>query len=102
MSKKDHEYRCNVCNKDYSTYNTLWVHNKKFHNNNVLNVKNGVFNVKINVKNVKINKSLTCDICNTVFNSRGAKSIHKKNVKIILLKLKILNLKNILQHLKIK
>jgi hypothetical protein len=32
MPKKDHEYRCNICNKEYSTYNTLWVHNKKYHN----------------------------------------------------------------------
>ena len=26
-------YKCNICNKDYSSYQTLWVHNKKFHNN---------------------------------------------------------------------
>lgn len=27
-------YRCNICNKDYSSYQSLWIHNKKFHNNN--------------------------------------------------------------------
>jgi len=26
------EYRCNICNKTYSSYQSLWIHNKKFHN----------------------------------------------------------------------
>ena len=25
------EYKCNDCNKNYSNYNSLWTHNKKFH-----------------------------------------------------------------------
>ena len=24
-------YECDMCNKIYKTYQTLWVHNKKFH-----------------------------------------------------------------------
>jgi hypothetical protein len=28
------EYHCNICNKLYSSYQSLWIHNKKFHNNN--------------------------------------------------------------------
>ena len=32
-SKKTIEYKCNICNKFYKTYQTLWKHNKKFHNN---------------------------------------------------------------------
>ena len=77
--KKD-VYYCNICNKNYKTYKTLWEHNKKFHTINVKNVNDNVKkyeeNVKTNVKNVK--KSLICNYCNKLFNTRAAKSIHKK------------------------
>jgi len=73
---------CNICNKIYSSYKSLWNHNKDFHKNNVNNVNNNVNDVKENVKNVKENvkivKSLTCELCNKIFNNRPAKSIHKK------------------------
>jgi hypothetical protein len=82
------EYKCDKCNKYYKTYQTLWKHNKEFHKNNNTNVKNVKINVKNgeenvknvdkNVKNVKLIKSLTCEICNKIFNNRPAKSIHKK------------------------
>jgi hypothetical protein len=26
------EYRCTICDKKYKTYQTLWKHNKYFHN----------------------------------------------------------------------
>ena len=25
------EYICNICNKHYSSYQSLWIHNKKYH-----------------------------------------------------------------------
>jgi len=31
------EYKCNDCNKTYSGYQSLWIHNKKFHKISVLN-----------------------------------------------------------------
>ncbi len=65
---------CNICNKIYSSYKSLWNHNKEFHKN-----KNNEFNI-VNT-NVKIIKSLTCELCNKIFNNRPAKSIHKKNVQ---------------------
>ena len=73
------DYNCNTCKKKYSSYQSLWIHNKKFHNNNVKNVINNVKNVINNVKENK--KSLTCEICNKTFNNRPAKSIHKKTCK---------------------
>ena len=74
------EFPCKVCNKDYSSYKSLWNHTNKFHNNNVKNVKENVKNVK---ENVKENRSLTCEYCKKVFNNRPAKSIHKKTCKLI-------------------
>ena len=30
------EYNCKICNKKYKSYQSLWNHNKKFHNPNVV------------------------------------------------------------------
>uniref|UniRef100_A0A6C0D9Y7 KilA-N domain-containing protein n=1 Tax=viral metagenome TaxID=1070528 RepID=A0A6C0D9Y7_9ZZZZ len=70
------EFQCEICNKNYSSYKSLWNHNNKFHNINVKNVKEDVKNVKENVKENL--RSLTCEYCKKVFNNRPAKSIHKK------------------------
>jgi hypothetical protein len=29
------EYTCNDCNKKYYNYQSLWIHNKKYHNNKI-------------------------------------------------------------------
>jgi hypothetical protein len=72
-------YKCLDCNKDYSSYQSLWIHNKKFHNINVKNsVKNIVKNVKNSVKNVK-NDNYICELCNKTFSCRQSKHEHKKN-----------------------
>lgn len=31
MDNKDGLNKCNICNKRYSSYKSLWNHNKKFH-----------------------------------------------------------------------
>ena len=31
MSKVIADYRCKICEKNYSSYQSLWIHNKKFH-----------------------------------------------------------------------
>ena len=82
MEKSYIEYICKICNKKYSSYQSLWIHNKKFHNNcveiKIQKLKN-VENIKKNVEKIEnINKSLICEFCNKIFNSRSAKSHHKK------------------------
>ena len=72
---------CNTCNKEYSSYSSLWNHNKNIHKNNIKNVINNINIVNENVK--KNNKSLTCEYCNKVFNNRPSKSIHKKICQVI-------------------
>ena len=35
------KYCCNICSKNYASYQSLWIHNKKFHstsNNNDINL----------------------------------------------------------------
>ena len=41
------EYKCKICNKQYSSYQSLWIHNKKYHsikfnNNTILAQKKNV------------------------------------------------------------
>jgi len=64
----DSIFNCNICNKNYSSKNSLYNHNNKYHNIKIIN---------------KNSKSLTCDICNKIFNTRPAKSMHKKKCKTI-------------------
>jgi hypothetical protein len=76
---------CNICNKNYSSYKSLWNHNKKFHNNNVTTVNNVNTNVNTNVNNVNNIHQIKCENCNKIFKSRQAKSLHiKKYCKIII------------------
>ena len=87
-------YRCNICNKDYKTYQTLWKHNKQYHINNC---NTTLMFVNANSKNVNPNvnvcsKSLICEYCNRIFNNRPAKSQHKKVCKEIKPKQKELEL----------
>jgi hypothetical protein len=56
-------YMCNLCNKNYKNYKSFWTHNKQFH--------------KIKEETI-VPKSLQCEYCNKIFNTRSAKSIHKK------------------------
>jgi len=57
------EFPCKVCNKDYSSYKSLWNHNKKFHhiidNKCSIDVQKCSYDVQkssINVQKCSINK----------------------------------------------
>jgi len=97
MDTINRSYKCNICNKIYSSYKSLWNHNKIFHINkidvksNVQNVQSIVPNVQSNVQNniqdniqsnitnnINNNKIIKCEYCNKIFNARSTKSEHKK------------------------
>ena len=80
MNKKSIEYNCNICNKEYKTYQTWWKHNKHFHKNIYENCQ-PMTNIRQELSNKSQNllcKIILCDICNKQFNTRQAKSAHKK------------------------
>ena len=77
---KVYEYSCNDCNKLYSSYQSYWNHNKKFHTKNVQLCSINVQNCSTNVQ-LCSNKSLICNFCNKIFNSRSTKSMHQKKCK---------------------
>jgi hypothetical protein len=59
------EYRCNICNKLYSSYKSLWNHNKKFHKN-IVTQNNLSITPIITHDNLSINK-LKCKYCSKIF-----------------------------------
>lgn len=75
------EYRCNNCNKNYSSYQSLWIHNKKFHNSET-NQKQPINDSKINVIQPPNDQKLICLYCNKNFNHYNNKWRHQKNCKI--------------------
>jgi transcription elongation factor Elf1 len=86
---------CKNCNKNYSSYKSLWNHNKKFHINLTINDNQMlpicqsiistwqpiVYPSKPIIHLNQLTKNIKCGICNKEFNTRQAKSKHKKNVK---------------------
>ena len=101
MDSINGSYKCDICNKIYSSYKSLWNHNKRFHNNDVQYVQS---NVQDN------NKIIKCEYCNKIFKIRSTKSEHKKkscklnpninNNELIELKNKNIELENSLISIK--
>jgi len=92
------EFKCNICNKFYASYKSLWDHNKKFHKNkvinNIVNVVDAGVNVDVNVVDIGIDvvdvdvnivnnkKKILCKFCNKIFNHRSNKCNHQKICKL--------------------
>jgi hypothetical protein len=83
-------YNCNICNKEYKSYQSLWSHNKIKHNEIRLNIKD---------KECKF----SCDICNKKFRRNANLKYHITNTckiknndtnKINILESEIIELKN--------
>ena len=86
------EYKCNICNKIYKTYQTLWNHNKKFHSNinKHSNHTDQHYNKHSNQSNQQskqpnqhsnhqpINVNLICKYCNKKFSYIQSRWVHEK------------------------
>ena len=94
------KYCCNICSKNYASYQSLWIHNKKFHKDGQYSKDNICINkdnICINKDNICINKDnicitnsfidknnfdkLQCYFCNTFFKHISNKYIHIKKCK---------------------
>ena len=83
MSEVIINYNCKLCNKYYASYQSLWIHNKKFHNNMVNEKKQIVNDIKYlenNLVNENINKN-KCKYCNKLLSCKQSKSQHHKICK---------------------
>ena len=74
-------HKCNTCNKLYSSYKSLWKHNKNIHKNNVSECIPEVFICNQNVNNLE--KLYKCKYCANNYSSRQNKWKHEQKCKII-------------------
>jgi hypothetical protein len=77
---------CTICNKSYSSYKSLWTHNKKFHNNLVFQKMNtGIHknDDSLTTNNLKNDDELlTCKFCCKTYATRQNRWRHEKNCKM--------------------
>lgn len=73
------EYKCNICNKKYSSYQSLWIHNKKYH---TLKQKNDSQPNSHNNHVYPNEKTYKCTKCNKNFSCYQNRWRHEKNCKI--------------------
>jgi hypothetical protein len=73
------EYNCNKCNKKYSSYQTLWTHNKKFHTEPV--ILPSEMSVKSEIKSEASMKNFNCRLCNKIYFNKQSRWSHEKICK---------------------
>ena len=86
---KVYDYNCNVCNKEYSSYQSLWNHTKKYHKNNdntnntliIQNPCNDNTSIISNNTPSKL-KKYNCCSCNKEFNNFQNRWKHQKICKV--------------------
>jgi len=77
--KDDH--KCNICNKLYSSYKTLWTHNKNKHKHNVETKL--VKGEKCLEKGDKNLLNYNCRFCNKNYNNKNSRWYHEQKCQII-------------------
>ena len=97
MDNLNGSFKCDQCNKFYSSYKSIWNHNKKFHNkcinltttNNNLTTTNNNFLTTNNNSDIICNpsKNYRCKYCNKSYNIQQSRWKHEQscNNKINLL-----------------
>ena len=72
------EYRCNICNKQYSSYQSLWIHNKKFHKKDNSETNHSIIIAQSLHNQKPIQK---CTFCDKTFSHYNNKWRHEKTCK---------------------
>jgi len=80
MDDNEDEHKCNICNKIYSSYKTLWTHNKIKHKNNINNVP---INSNKNPNNSNIIHNYNCRYCEKTYDKVKTRWAHEQKCKVI-------------------
>jgi hypothetical protein len=75
------KHLCKTCNKSYSSYSSLWNHNKNIHKTNVSECIPEVFICNQNVNNLE--KLHKCKYCNNNYSTRQNKWKHEQKCQVI-------------------
>lgn len=102
----EHNFRCNICDKLYKSYQSLWNHNRKFHNNNNNHnviIQSSKSNPSVIQKSSKSNPKVIqhssqnnsnifcCSFCSKTFKYKQGKWKHEQKCSIENNKDKIIN-----------
>jgi len=79
MKDIEDEHKCNICNKIYSSYKTLWTHNKIKHKTEI-NIGNVKVSDKYENSQLKIYK---CKYCDNEYNHKQSRWSHQQKCKVI-------------------
>jgi hypothetical protein len=82
------DFQCKVCNKYYSSYKSLWNHNRKFH---IINIDTSLIKSDNSpkksdnglIKSDTIIKSYNCRICSKIYNNKQSRWSHEQKCKSI-------------------
>jgi len=77
MSKVITQYECKICNKSYASYQSLWIHNKKFHTTVILKTSRTSEKTSETSENI-LKKNYNCRKCNKVFHNIKTRWSHEK------------------------
>jgi hypothetical protein len=79
-----YEHRCNICNKNYASKQSLWNHNNKFHNGYILKHSDNVLKSSNNILTSSDNvlKTYNCRNCIKIFNNVKTRWAHEKICKL--------------------
>ena len=89
---KVYDYHCEECKKGYSSYQSYWNHNKKFHSsinthntsitphNNSIDTHNNLNNIQKNSKNSN-QENFICKYCNKNYSRKDNLKRHEKSCK---------------------
>jgi hypothetical protein len=75
-------HKCDICNKLYSSYKSLWKHNKNIHKSEV-NISNSKVSDKYENSQLKINKIYKCKYCDNEYNHKQSRWSHQQKCKVI-------------------
>jgi hypothetical protein len=82
------EYTCEICNKNYKSYQSIWNHNHRYHKNNSIHISSDYTQQSSNSLKKSSNKllntqtpiqtnSLTCEFCKKIFSRSDNLKRHK-------------------------
>lgn len=76
------ETYCQICNKYYSSYQSLWIHNKKYHKVESKSIQTTQsVESKSEIINIEIQKKFICDFCKKEYQHKQSKYKHLKSCK---------------------
>ena len=84
MEDNEDDHKCNICNKTYSSYKTLWTHNKNKHKNIIIPHNTNIILDNTNIiHNLVENAKYSCKYCIKSFNNYQNRWKHEKKCQII-------------------